>query len=339
MIHLLNLHKGEDMQSPGNALAVIEASAAVAARPLLSDLIERFLRLAQVRLTSARMYRAALLDFNRWAEGRPINEIRFADIVAYITHLRTRETRQRGRKPRKVSPLTVNAYLTALKRFFEFLERETNGLIKNVAADVKGEPRRRGMLKDGLTADQARRMLDLIDRSTAVDLRDYAVINLMLRTGLRSVEVAQANIEDIRERDGQLVLWIRGKGRSEKDDFVILTDKADGSIRDYLAARGAVESTEPLFASHSNNGRGRRLTTYSIQQEIVCRRLRDAGLKTDHVTCHSLRHTAAMLALTATDGNVVKVQAMMRHSDINTTMVYLSNRNRVRDGAEHYIDF
>jgi len=66
---------------------------------------------------------------------------------------------------------------------------------------------------------------DLLLYCDKINLRDSAIINLILRTGLRTIEVINANVGDIQEREGQKILLIKGKGHYEKDDFVILTEK------------------------------------------------------------------------------------------------------------------
>ena len=159
----------------------------------------------------------------------------------------------------------------------------------------------------------------------------------MARTGLRDIEVSRALVEDIRLEQGQEVLWIQGKGRDSKDDFVILTPEAMKPIKDYLKARGKVKKDEPLFSSDSDRNRGEALSTRSISR-IIKNSMRAVGLDDSRLTAHSLRHTAISLSILG-GASLQQAQAMARHTDSKTTLVYFHNLERISSGAEKYISF
>ena len=100
---------------------------------------------------------------------------------------------------------------------------------------------------------------DLLEHLQTTNKRDYAIINLIVRTGLRTIEVHRANVEDIKMRGSQRILEIQGKGHNDKNNFVMLTPKAYKPIEDYLNARGVKDNTEPLFTSKSNRTRSERI--------------------------------------------------------------------------------
>ena len=179
-------------------------------------------------------------------------------------------------------------------------------------------------------------MLLSIDCSNLQGKRDFAIINLLIRTGLRTIEVIRANIEDIRQESGEAVLWIQGKGRDDKDEFVLLTEGTFKPIRDYLSSRSITDNKEPLFASLSDRNKGNRLTTRSISR-IVKNKLKEIGLNNDRLTAHSLRHTAITLALKG-GATIQEAQALGRHANINTTLIYSHNINRVTQAPEKKID-
>lgn len=162
--------------------------------------------------------------------------------------------------------------------------------------------------------------------------RDYAILSLMLRTGLRDIEVVRADVGDIKPHSGVMVLFVHGKGRSEKDDFVVLTDALLADINRYLDARDPHSPADPLFASTSNRNKGGRLTTRSVSG-IVKQALRNIGLDSERYTAHSLRHTSVTYALMA-GAALEETQKMARHADISTTMVYAQHVDRVRSNAE-----
>ncbi|MGB4542929.1 MAG: tyrosine-type recombinase/integrase, partial [Bacteroidales bacterium] len=126
----------------------------------------------------------------------------------------------------------------------------------------------------------------------------------------------------------QRVLLIQGKGRVDKDDFVILTDKTFEPIRRYLDTRGKVSGSEPLFVSNSNNSKGNRLTTRTISY-IVKEGLKEIGLDERCFTAHSLRHTTAVNILIG-GGTLEMVQFTLRHTNPSTTQIYTSTLNEIR---------
>jgi integrase/recombinase XerD len=291
-----------------------------------AEIIDRWLASLDVKQTTVDTYRRAIRAFLLWTASHGITRPLREDILAYKRFLESADK----------STYTVGSYLTTVRRFFAWLEAEQ--LYPDVAKNVRGPKRPRGYAKEALTREQARRLVDSIDPSDGVTgFRDLALVNLLLRTGIREIEAVRADVGDIGKESGFLVLRVHGKGRDSKDDFVVLTADSYSPLADYLAARGKVGNDEPLFLSHGNRNKNGRLTTRAIRG-IVDERLERAGLKEERVSCHSLRHTCATLALLG-GADVISVKEMLRHENINTTMVYVHSLNRVQDGAEKFVEF
>ena len=234
---------------------------------------------------------------------------------------------------KKLKPATVSSYLASVRSFYAY--SEDNG-IENIAHRVKGVTDSRSFKKEPLTPDQAQRLLASIDRSTEKGMRDFAILNLMLRTGLRDIEIVRANCKDIRTKAGVDVLYVQGKGRASKDSFVVLTPKALSPIAAYLEKRGKVDELDPLFASVSSRNAGERLTVRSVSR-IAKSALRAIGIDDERYTAHSLRHTAITFSLLggATERDA---QQMARHANITTTMLYSHDIDRIKHAAEREID-
>ena len=247
-----------------------------------------------------------------------------ADILLYKDHL----------KNQGLSPFTISGYMTAVRKFFEWAEGEGHYL--NIAKGIKGAKKPKGFRKDPLTVSQIKDLLNSIDRETIQGKRDFALLNLLIRTGLRTIEVIRADIGDIRQEGGEAVLWIQGKGRDIKDEFVLLTGETLKPIRAYLSIRGEVSGGSPLFVSDSHRNTGGRLTTRSIRR-IVKARLRDIGINDGRLTAHSLRHTAITLSLIG-GATIQEAQVLGRHSSLDTTMIYAHNLDRVTNAPERHID-
>jgi len=290
------------------------------------DRISGFLDSLDVAEKSRATYERSLRQFILWLyeSGRHTLELQREDILAYKEYLA-------GSK----SAYTVTLYLTSVRKLYQWLE--SNRIYPDITRGIKGAKKPKGFRKDTLSQEQLRETLGSIERQSLEGQRDYAIFNLMARTGLRDIEVSRALVEDIRLEGGQEVLWIQGKGRDSKDDFVILTPEALKPIKDYLKARGKVKKDEPLFSSDSDRNRGEALSTRSISR-IIKNSMRAVGLDDSRLTAHSLRHTAISLSILG-GASLQQAQAMARHTDSKTTLVYFHNLERISSGAEKYISF
>lgn len=225
---------------------------------------------------------------------------------------------------------TINSYLMAIKRLYSYLE--DLGLCQNVAKNVKKLREANGFKKDSLTVDQVKNILNSIETSTLTGKRNKALMSLLVHTGLRTIEVNRACIGDIRNKGNKVVLYVQGKGHSEKDEYVYLSASVQNALNDYLKARKNINDNSPLFECTGNRATGTPLNTKSISR-IVKGIFKQNGLVSERLTAHSTRHTACTIALLS-GANLQEVQAMARHQNINTTMIYAHNLNRELNNAE-----
>jgi integrase/recombinase XerC/integrase/recombinase XerD len=292
----------------------------------VSELVDSFIEAQDVKHSSKLLYRRTLKQFLGWVDKRGylLSEIARPQLLQYKEEL----------LGSGLSSLTVGSYITSVRRFYEWTE--ANRYYPNVAKGIKTPKRKQQFKKQALLPDQATALLSYYQGKA---LRDYAIVNLLLRTGLRTIEVIRANVEDITFKGSQKVLLIQGKGRDERDNFVLLTEKAYQPIADYLATRGNTKGTEPLFISTSNNSKGERLSTRSISF-IAKEGLKAIGLDEKSYTAHSLRHTTAVNILRA-GGSLETAQFTLRHSNPATTQIYtatLNEERRLQNSGEALID-
>ena len=290
----------------------------------LKALVDAFLQAQDVKPSSRSTYRRTLLRFMEWFTASGNQDPSRDTILSYKASL----------EQRKLSPLTLSGYMVAVRKFFEWTESAK--LYPNIARGVKGSKRSKGFRKDPLTIAQIRELLGSVDRSTLEGKRDFALLNLLVRTGLRTVEAVRADLGDVRQEGGEAVLWVQGKGRDSKDEFVLLTPDTLKPIREYLTERGAVEDSSPLFASQSDRNKDERLSTRTLSR-IAKETLRGIGLNSGRLTAHSLRHTAITLSLQA-GATIQEAQALGRHANINTTLIYAHNINRIAHAPERKIE-
>ena len=316
-------------------------AAALSTRADVAAVVEMFTASQDRKTTTRDLYARTVAAFFAWVEtsGRTISNLTVADIIAYKEQL-TREGK---------TALTVASYINSIRRFYTWAE--ANKVYPNIAADVHAPKRRQEFKKRPLSV---RKVGELLTYEATTNARDFALVNLMARTGLRCVEVVRANIGDITYmgEDNARVLRVQGKGRDEKDDFVILTDAAYLPIRAYLdAERKGEPDTAPLFASTSNHtGKAenhehdadfdpRRLSTRTVSA-IAKKGLRAVGLNDKAFTAHSLRHTVGTNILRA-GGSLEQAQMTLRHANPATTEIYARmalTERRFTDGGEDIID-
>lgn len=215
------------------------------------------------------------------------------------------------------SVYTVNSLVTILKLFYGFCER--HGYYDNIAAGIKSSKRHTEYSKLPLTAEQAFRLLESIDPETIIGRRDRLMISLMLFNGLRTCEVERINISDLSKREGEPILYIQRKGRTDKNEIVVLHPNTVEWLEEYIADRDFAEN-DPLFISHKAKC-DNRLVRQTIGR-IVKRRLRCIGISNPKISAHSLRHTFG--ALMVEQGvDIETIKDMMGHSDTKTTRIYI----------------
>lgn len=316
----MNIHiYGEGAKNMYNVTVQGQTTELVAPQTITEDLYTRFIDYLDASPKTVATYTRALRQLFKWMYGNGITQPQREDIVRYREELKANH-----------KPSTVQNYIVATRLFFQWTEQEK--LYPNVAQHIKGAKLDRSHKKDYLTSKQVKAVLADIDRTTEQGVRDYAIVVLMITGGLRTVEVSRANIEDLSTVGDSSVLYIQGKGHTERTEYVKLMPEVEEAIRAYLKTRGAVSGKDPLFASLSNNSKGKRITERSVSQ-IAKDSMVTAGYNSDRLTAHSTRHTAVTLALLGGQ-SLEEVQQFARHANITTTQIYAHNLDRAKNNCE-----
>jgi site-specific recombinase XerD len=211
------------------------------------------------------------------------------------------------------APASVRRFGCSLRSFLRYcyvtglIERDLSG----AALPVSG--RRRSLLPQGITPIQAKALLGACDRRRAVGRRDYAVIVVMLRLGLRATEVATLRLDDLDWRAGQLT--VRGKG-SRVDQLPLPVDVGEAIAAYLRRGRPRTATVREVFLRlrPPEVGLGRGGVT-----AIVASAARRAELGV--VRAHRLRHTAASDMLRA-GASLSEVGQVLRHRSAGSTAVY-----------------
>lgn len=276
-----------------------------------------FLALHDIAPSSLKTYQNALKQFNAWCIRQKVDGPTRHTILAYKHYLDTTA----------LSTFTKATYFIVVRKFFSWLAEA--GHHEDVARGIKGAKRMlKSHRKNALSIVAAKKLITSIERQSLRGKRDFTMINLLIRTGLRLKELVAANCDDIKPHGDEALLWVHGKGRSGKDEFVMLTKEALDPIRDYLAARAPLSDYAPLFASVSDRNYGKRITIYTLSR-LIKRRLRNIGIDERAVTAHSLRHTFGVLSMQA-GASLYEVQLAMRHTSPTTTELYLGDIEKMK---------
>ena len=277
---------------------------------------------------TVRTYTTQIKLFLKWCfEGAiaPLSVSR-ADIKAY-----RRALYERGFKTS-----TIALKLSAVRRLYDGAI-EAGLIFSNPALGIKPPYARRDPAASitFLEKIEVEQLLEWVESSPgkgkiAVDnlvkrARDLFMVEMMVAEGPRTVELHRANLSDIIGQGKKVGIKVLGKRQTR---IVPLTDNLIGLLSNYLAARKQVgeELTpkSPLLVSVGNRSRGGRLSRSRIAT-LVNNYLTECGLKkkgNKTISTHSLRHTAATLALRG-GAELRQVQDLLGHADPRTTAIYV----------------
>lgn len=307
--------------------AVVEVEtrqAATSERIFGEGLIGRFAMFAGVSENSRITYTKSLRQMFRYFADNGVANPSRENLIAWVE-----EMKSSGK-----AASTIQLYTAAAKVFFRWTAQD--GLYPNIADHLKtGVKLNHNHKRDALSADQCKELVTSVKGNSVKDLRDKAILSVMTTAGLRTVEVVRANVGDVRFERGKVFLYVQGKGHSQADEKVLLSRQAHKAITVYLKARGKVQATEPLFTSTSNRNKNGRLDTQAVRK-MVKKNLRGIGLDSPRLSAHSLRHSVATNLIEAQVA-LPKVQMVMRHKSLSTTMIYQHAYERYNNDGEQIL--
>jgi len=231
-------------------------------------------------------------------------------------------------------PASIQRKTAAIRGFFAWLVALGLGSQNPADRQLVRRPRRSAAADrviTVLTREQARALVDAVDMDAPAGARDRALILTLLHGVLRRSEARGMDFDHVR-RAGPY--WILGlpSTKGGDDQFVKLPDSVVEAI-DEVRSRYHFDSGA-VWRSLSPNSRGRRLSGQSIY--ALTKRYAAAAGIAEHVGAHTLRHTGCTLAIEG-GATLQQVQAHARHKQLQTTMVYVHQRDRLRDSAADYI--
>ena len=221
----------------------------------------------------------------------------------------------------KRAEATVNRRMSAIKSLLK-MARRVGATQANPDQSLDAEKVIQYRDTRGISAEQAKTLLRLPDKSTPKGRRDMALLLLLLENALRRAEICTLRRADF-EQEGARI-WIVGKGRGTQKQAVTVSRRCVQAIEFTLSDRGEIAPNAPLFVNFHRGYAENRLSEaglYFLIREYAEQAGFDAPLSP-----HRLRHTAITMALDASGGDIRKVQRLSRHVKMETLRIYDDNR-------------
>lgn len=307
------------MTSPGTLATITTSTDLATAELQLEQLAGRWLASLPTDATRA-AYRGdylAWLDFLDYVAHRvEVLEADRGTVDAWRLDMATTPNPHTGRP---LSPATIGRRLSAIRSFYAYAEY-LDLITRNPAEKVKAPRVSSDSPTLGLDKADA---LAFLDAARAADPLTYALAVTLLGLGLRVSEALSLDVTDLQTERGHMVVRVVGKGGH------LGTVAVPPYVAEALAVITAGRSSGPVFLDDDTGEvLDRHAAAYRVRKTA-----RAAGLA-GNITPHSLRHTAATLALDA-GASLRKVQAFLRHADPKTTMRYDRARQAL-DGHAAY---
>jgi site-specific recombinase XerD len=255
------------------------------------------------------------------ATGRPVSR-------AMLMEFRARMVDQ------GLSASAINVRLAAIRKLVR--EARDNDLLDSVEAarilTVPGVPAHGVRLGNWLTAEEAKRLLEVPDRVGLIGKRSFAMLSVLTYCALRREELACLEMKHLQKREGR---WVFADliGKHGRVRTVPLTNAAHAALDEWLAAAGIRSGF--LFRQVLKSGRvlESRISAWTVWNTVVTA-AKAAGI--DHLGPHDLRRTCAKFCR-KDGGDLEQIQLLLGHEDLATTQRYLGGRQEIRTAVNDRI--
>jgi integrase/recombinase XerD len=210
----------------------------------------------------------------------------------------------------ELKPNTINGRVRSVRALTKLLFGEGH-IDRDFGADIpfiKSEK----VIIEAFSEDQIEALLRQPDRRKFTGLRDYTLMLLLLETGIRIAECIGIDIEDVRLKEGQIL--IHGKGAKQR--LVPFQSKFRRALQRYLEVRGSAE-TDALFVTVE----GERISKRYVQ-ELIHDYGEMAHIRDVRVSPHTFRHTMAKYYILA-GGDIFSLQKILGHSTLDMVRMYV----------------
>lgn len=238
--------------------------------------------------------------------AKPVSfaELNAKDVIRFI------QSQARG-----LSPKRAGLMVSALRSFFRYLLHRGDIVIDLAACVPPIANWQFSSLPRFLQSHQVQQVLSQCDRRTARGRRDYAILLLLARLGLRACEIVSLTLDDIYWQTGEITI----KGKGKRTAQLPLPPDVGRAIADYLKKDRPACSTRHVFIRMKAPRRG--FANSEAISTIVARSLKRAGIDSPHRGAHLFRHTLATQML-GQGASLAEIALLLRHRSLNTTTLY-----------------
>ena len=272
---------------------------------------ESFLEYLDVSEITLNSYRKGINNFLCYLQRNNIKYPTRANFKAYREELKNNR-----------SINTTNTYLTCVRAFFKYLE--INNIYQNITKDVKNLKTSSVPKHQVLDVEESKYIYNNLESK-----RDKLLFGLAITTGLRASEIAYAKIENIKEYNSEIVLFVKCKKRDDESEYSKLSDQVLRDLKNYIGER----KSGYIFTSTSNHNKNNGVTPKTIRK-IVKDILKKFGIDEDGFSCHSLRRSTATISYNQ-GADIVAIQQALHHKSIATTRRYIQQCSRDNNKLEY----
>lgn len=294
----------------------------------MNNAIKEYYDFLDLKEISKESYKKQLIKYKEYLEAHNITDPNRSVIIAYKEFL----------VKQKLSSASIQKALVVLKGFYKYLKLK--GIDEDITYAVKGVKVATTYKRQPLTEEDIRKVIHNARKkaTNSKGKRNLAILVILFTTGLRAIEVERADIEDIDIVGDGYVLYIQGKGRDDKDNYVKLTEDVYQIILSYLEQRNSdnlLDRGNPLFTTFKRDKTEIRMKT-AVIRTMVKDAFRAIGLDSRAFSAHSTRHSFATLSLIQ-GASILEVKESLRHSNITSTQIYSHLVEKMKSGTNELV--
>ena len=254
-------------------------------------------------------YKRDILQYQTYLDSNKLNYLKMDDekIATYLESLSNANKK----------PSTISRNLATIRAFYVFLMR--NKKVKKDPTTGVHSPKVEKKIPSVLTAEEVELLLEQPSSVDLKGIRDKAMLEFAYATGMRVTEIISLNIEDVNAEEGYVVCNSKNKKRN-----IPLGSMSLSALKDYIERSRPIliktEDEKALFV----NVNGKRLTRQGFWK--IVKYYQEQANITKDITPHVLRHSFATHLL-KNGADLKSIQAMLGHSDISSTQVYMQFKN------------
>lgn len=260
--------------------------------------------------------------FYRW-----YREIDFSENVEKVTHYHLTAYKDYLIHNQRKRASSINRTIQSLRNFFRFMTVQKR-IKKDPSEKVKFLRRIKRTQPKALTKNDIHKLLSVTSHSShGTKQRNYAIIQLLLHTGIRVGEIVNLEIRDLTlyDRSGEIRV-VNAKGGKERT--IPLNSSARKALRNYLEGRNLEEGGAVFFSKQN-----KKMTVRAVQK-VINNLAGKSGI--ENMSPHTLRHTFAINYLRSNPECLVELSALLGHESLDTTSIYTTaSKERLANTVEN----